>query len=666
MFLTNYFDIKQLHHLKIKIILSLKKQYLFATLLLIFIVSCGSNQFKPYSKSDSSLSDSSKSDGSLVRSASKHTKKPISKNTKKNLIPVIAKDLKLVGDEQSFNFQSYINGFLKKDAGLIKRSTIRARMYLYHIQQEVKKRNIPMEIALLPFVESSFIPNARSHAAAVGIWQFIRSTGQLYNLDIDLWKDDRKDVIKSTEAALNYLEYLYKEQGDWLLALAAYNSGSGRVNRSRRKYNLFNNRHINSKVTFWEIRKYLPPETRHYVPQLLAVSYIFKHANDLGVDLPVIKNEPYFESIKTNKQVDLKTLSRFSGLSKKDVNLLNAQYIRGITPPKKSTVLVLPKETVAKVKYHLDNTPYKIPAISLVRYKIRKGDTLSSIAARFSVSVKAIKKTNRLRTSRIYVNKKLILPTLNNTKRKNKAKYIYYNYKKAEKNEKVKSYRVAKTPVKTNKKAINNKNFQQKTKASENQKSKTLLISYLDYKVSKNDTLTSIANRFDVKISDIKSIDTDLSKNPSLQIGQNLKIYNNKSELLKFQNNNKIAISDTNSLQKIKNITNKFIKSQKKTSTLKNTLYKVRSGDSLWSIATSFGISTRTLARQNNLSMNSILSIGKSLKIKYDLKKTYTIRRGDTLWDIANRFKTTVGNLKKKNGLTKNNILQIGSTISLP
>ena len=184
------------------------------------------------------------------------------------------------------------------------RMTARASLYLFHIVEEIEKRGMPTELALLPFVESAMQPEAVSHAKAAGLWQFIPSTGKIYSLEQNLWKDERRDVIHSTRAALDYLQKLYGDFGDWHLALAAYNMGEGGLARAIER-----NRRARQPTNYSSLR--IPLETQGYVPKLQAVKNIVREPARFGIELANIPNEPYFVVVPKTRDIDLATAARY-------------------------------------------------------------------------------------------------------------------------------------------------------------------------------------------------------------------------------------------------------------------------------------------------------------------------------------------------------------------
>lgn len=230
----------------------------------------------------------------------------------------------------------------------------RARPYLYHIVQELERRKMPLELALLPAIESSFQPTALSPKKAAGVWQFIPSTGRNYGLRQNRFYDGRRDVLASTRAALDYLEKLNEMfNGDWLLAVAAYNCGEGAVQRAIRK-----NESREKLTDFWSLD--LPRETRQYVPNLIAVSKIVADPEKHDVKLSYISNRPYLQNVNVGTQINLNLAAKLAGLSTHEFNRLNPGYRLGVTDPDGPHLLTLPIEKVDNFKQQLTAIPVEL------------------------------------------------------------------------------------------------------------------------------------------------------------------------------------------------------------------------------------------------------------------------------------------------------------------
>jgi membrane-bound lytic murein transglycosylase D len=291
-----------------------------------------------------------------------------------------------------------------KNPGYLLRTSERAVPYMYYIMEELKARDMPTEIALLPIVESAFQPFAYSHGRAAGIWQFIPGTGRLYGLKQNWWYDGRRDVYAATKAALNYLEYLHKYfDGDWLLALAAYNSGEGTVRKAVKR-----NRKRGKATDFWSLK--LPRETRGYVPKLLALARIVGDPEQYNVTLTDIPDTPYFEKVDIGSQIDLALAAELTEISTEEIYQLNPGFNRWATDPDGPHYLLIPQEKAESFKIELAKIPVK-DRIRWARHKIRSGETLSHIAKRYHTSVAQIRKVNNLRGHNITAGKYLLIPS---------------------------------------------------------------------------------------------------------------------------------------------------------------------------------------------------------------------------------------------------------------
>lgn len=285
----------------------------------------------------------------------------------------------------------------------IQHTTDRARLYLGHIVHEAKRRNLPLELTLLPFVESAFQPYARSPVGATGIWQFMRSTGHYYGLEQTSWSDARRDIVQATRAAFDYLEKLHKDMdGDWLLAVAAYNAGEGNVLRAVRK-----NRAGGTPTDFFSLS--LPAETRAYVPRLLALSKLIARPADYDLELDPIDDEPYFQLVDTGGRLNLAKAAEMAGIELNELMLLNPALVGDSTDPGGPHSLAIPVGSVAVFRNALAATP-KEQRAPWSQVKVVGGDTLSTIAERHGVTVSTLRETNNLRTDTIRMGQQLRIP----------------------------------------------------------------------------------------------------------------------------------------------------------------------------------------------------------------------------------------------------------------
>jgi len=285
----------------------------------------------------------------------------------------------------------------------IMRVFTRAAPYLRYIIDQIEARGMPMEIALLPVVESAFDPFAYSHGRAAGLWQFIPATGRRFGLDQDWWYDGRRDPVESTRAALDYLQALNEMfDGDWLLAIAAYNSGEANVARAIRR-----NEERGEPTDFFHLR--LPTETRTYVPRLIAIAQVVADPEGNGVELPYLPDEAYLVRIEMDRQIDLALASEMSEVDLTDLYLLNAGFNRWATRPDASG-LNLPIEKADLFRDRLAAMGDRA-LVSSTRYTVRSGDTLSGIADRNGTTVQQLREANGLSGTSIRVGQALMVPT---------------------------------------------------------------------------------------------------------------------------------------------------------------------------------------------------------------------------------------------------------------
>jgi membrane-bound lytic murein transglycosylase D len=290
-------------------------------------------------------------------------------------------------------FQDYIAFYLNNRRHL-ERVSVRAQPYLYFIYDAIEQRGIPYEIAMLPIIESAFYPYARSNMSAVGLWQFIPSTGQMFELHQNWWFDGRQDVYLSTHAALDYLETLYERNNqDWFLALASYNAGYGRILQATARLKRAN---PDAEVNYWTIRPYLPAETRHYVPQLLAVSYLIKNREKYELEIQPIANEQHIALVELDRQINLNKAAELANISKELLKHLNPGYLKSITPPDGPHHLLIPIENLDGFNTALAKNT-SLFDIQWARHDIKPGDTLGGIAKRYKTTIDEVRRLNNIR-----------------------------------------------------------------------------------------------------------------------------------------------------------------------------------------------------------------------------------------------------------------------------
>ena len=297
----------------------------------------------------------------------------------------------------------YYRTWYLKHPNHLKTVSKRAEPFLYLITDKIEQRDLPLELALLPIVESSFDAFAYSHGSAAGLWQFVPGTGKMYGLEQNFWYDGRRDVAAATDAALDYLTYLNKRfDGDWTHAIAAYNSGGGRVSSAIRK-----NKKLGKPIDFFSLD--LPKETSGYVPKLLALADIIANQEKYGIEVPSIANTPVVELVDPKEQLDLAIAANYAGIEVKKLQSLNPAYNQWATSPEGPHQLLLPIDTVNTFNQAVAKNRGK--GMKVVRYKVKSGDSLSVLAQKYNTTSKVIRTANNLTSNSIRVGQHLMIPT---------------------------------------------------------------------------------------------------------------------------------------------------------------------------------------------------------------------------------------------------------------
>ncbi|EGQ7981593.1 LysM peptidoglycan-binding domain-containing protein [Vibrio vulnificus] len=297
----------------------------------------------------------------------------------------------------------YYRTWYLKHPNHLKTVSQRATPFLYLITEKIEARDLPLELALLPVVESSFDPFAYSHGSAAGLWQFVPGTGKMYGLEQNFWYDGRRDVAAATDAALDYLSYLNKRfDGDWNHAIAAYNSGGGRVSSAIRK-----NNKLGKPIDFFSLD--LPKETSGYVPKLLALADIVANQEKYGIEIPAIPNKPVLALIDPKEQLDLAIAAQYAGLNVKELQSYNPAYNQWSTAPEGPFQLLIPVDKAEEFLAKVEENRGK--GMKMVRYKVRSGDTLSVLAEKHNTTSEVIRTANSLNGNNIRVGQYLLIPT---------------------------------------------------------------------------------------------------------------------------------------------------------------------------------------------------------------------------------------------------------------
>ncbi|MBD3170536.1 MAG: LysM peptidoglycan-binding domain-containing protein [candidate division Zixibacteria bacterium] len=391
----------------------------------------------------------------------------------------------------------------------------------------IRQYELPEDLVYLPLIESGFNPRAYSYARASGPWQFISSTGKLYGLNRNWWYDERRDFVKSTHAACKYLKFLYGKFGDWKLALAAYNGGEGRVSRTIKRM---------GTNDFWKLR--LKRQTMNYVPLYMAATIIAKDPDKYGYGDVEYMEPISFETVTVDKVISLSKLAEKMDVSYQQLKDLNPELMRGVTPPNFSNYqLRVPagyKETFAQIYASLPGEK----TTNWITHRVRRGETLSTIAQRYGVRMSAIASSNKLSSrSRIYAGQKLLIP-------------VPAGYKK---------------PAST---------------ASSSRYRKPIKTKDGNYTVRRGDSLWEIARRFGTTVTKLKQMNNLSGRNPKVYPGDVLKVTDSGNE-----------------------------------SSGEAVVHIVKKGDTLWSIARRYSTTVSDIRRLNNLSMNRQIMPGDRLRI---------------------------------------------------
>lgn len=466
----------------------------------------------------------------------------------------------------------------------ISRLQNQADTWIGYVFSEVDKRRLPIELALLPAVESAYDPLAYSHGQAAGIWQFIPPTATHLGLERNWWFDARRDVPQSTQAAMHYLSYLYSRFGDWLHALAAYNAGEGNVAGAIRR-----NRKRGLPTDFWSLD--LPKETESYVPKLLALAAIIRNPVLYNIELQPIAHSPHFEIVEVDGQLDLAQAAELAGIDTDTVRRYNPGLNRWATPPDGPHQLSLPTYSVSRFKDGIKNLASE-QRVTWRRHQVKSGETLGEIALRYKTSTGLLREINQVSGNAIRVNQLLLVAVGQKS---------------------LSAYPTALPSASGSKAKVRQ-----------------------TYTVQAGDSLWLIARRHDLNISDIERWN-DVSRKKALQQGQQLVLWMTEGKKAKPRGRTHTVVAGDNLwdlARKYKVSVDKLRawNGISKTHTLKlgsilrlapaasdvvtrKLTYAVRSGDSLDYIARKFGVSVAQLCGWNDIHPTRYLQPGQRLRV---------------------------------------------------
>lgn len=593
--------------------------------------------------------------------------------------------------------RDYIEMYAMKKRGLMQRVMGLAQIYFPLFEEQLDLYDMPLELKYLAIVESALNPVAKSRAGATGLWQFMYGTGKAYNLNVSSLVDDRRDPIKSTIAACQHMNDLYKIYDDWLLVLAAYNSGAGNVNKAIRR--------SGGKKTFWEIRPFLPLETRGYVPAFIAVNYVMGYAAEHNlravqplyhhyeIDTVIVKDILSFNLISSQLNIPIE-----------EIEFLNPAYKANIIPAtnENTYVMRLQKKHVPHFvnneaqlyAYRAQSEMEKEQTLTLLRtvsqaeyHKVKKGESLGYISGKYKCSVNDLKRWNKLRSTNIQIGQRLVVRPEQEIQIPIAKKTAPPPVAVAKANPKTpepeqKSEELVEMIDEKPASEMNQASMDQAIVSQDDETPKIYRTENVYHKVKPGETLSQLAEKYNISISRIRVWNNIQGNN--IPLGTDLIIAKNEVELTQAE------LAQLNKAKTVQTPDTSIVPNQKEAQQItrtENVYHKVKSGETLGRLAEKYNTSIANLRSWNNIRGSNIqlgakLIVGKTeveisqsgMAEKKSSKVTslkndnvyYTVQQGDTLWKIAQKYDgVSVNDLIRLNNLGNENEIKPGQKIKV-